>query len=75
MNDALVLYLVVAVNDLIHEGKGLGFGKGSSAGDHFGEVSAVAEFGDDVGVVAGVVDVVDFDDVLAVFEGFQDFNF
>jgi hypothetical protein len=51
---------------LIHEWNGFSFGKGFASGDEFGEVSSIAKLCDDVGIVFGVVDVVDFYDVFAV---------
>lgn len=75
MNDRAGVDLVVTVDDLVHEGDGLGLGEGPFVGDGFGEVSSVAELGDDVGVVAGVVNVIDFYDVVTVFEVFEDIDF
>lgn len=47
------------------------FREASTAGDEFGEVAAIAELGDDVCVVFGVIDVVNFYDVFAVLEAFE----
>lgn len=74
VNDAPGVDIVVTVDDLVHEGDGFVFGEAAAAGDEFGEVAAVAEFCDDVGVVFGVIDVVNFYDVFAVFEAFEDLD-
>lgn len=70
MDDGPGMDVVVSVDDLVHERDGLGLRDGATAGDHLSEVPAIAEFGDDVGVVFGVIDVVNFYDVIAVFECF-----
>lgn len=71
VDDSLVVYVVVAVDDLVHERDGLVLGEAAAAGDEFGKIAAIAEFGDDVCIVFGVIDVINFYDVLAVLEAFE----
>ena len=75
MDDASVLNLVITVDDLVHEGDGLGLGERAAAADHFSKVASFAEFCDDVGIVAGIVDVKDFYNVVTIFEAFENLNF
>lgn len=71
MDDTSGVNAVVTVDDLVHERDGIVLGEGSARRDHFGQISAVTEFCDDVGVVFGVIDVIDFYNVFAVFEKFE----
>lgn len=75
MDDAAGMNVVVAIDDLVHDGDGFCFWDGSAAGDQFGQVSSIAKFCDDVGIVFGVIDVINFYDVIAVLEYFEDVDF
>lgn len=74
MDDALVGYMIVSADDLVHEVDGLALGQVFFITDGLGEVPSIAQLGDDVGVVLCGVDVVDFDDVLGALQGFQHLN-
>lgn len=71
MNDCSIVEVGVACEYLVHVVDGFSFSEMFSRGDEFGEVSSIAEFSDDVGVVFGAEDVVKFNDVGAGFEGVQ----
>ena len=45
------------------------------SGDKFGQVPLIAELGDNVGIVFGGVNVIDFNDIFGVFEVFEDLHF
>lgn len=75
MDDAARVDVVVACEDLVHEGDGFSFRDTFASRDEFGQISSLAELSDYVGVVFGVVDVIDFYDVLAVLQSFEDFYF
>ena len=75
MNYSIGTDFRVAVDDLLDDGDGLGLGHSPFAGDHFGEVAALAEFGNYVGVILRRIDIEDLDDVFGVFESFQDLDF
>ena len=74
MNDRSHIDLVVTVDDLIHEGYSLSFRKRSLAADDLGKVASITEFSNNVCVVPCVVDVIDFYDVIAILEVFEDIN-
>ncbi len=64
MDDSVGVDIGVAIEDLVHKGHCFWFGNDLFVGDELGEITAFAEFGDDVGIILGVVDVIEFDDVL-----------
>ena len=66
--------LVVTVDNLIHERNSLSFWERPLAANHFSKISSITEFGNDVCVVASVVNVIDFDNVIAILEVFKDIN-
>jgi hypothetical protein len=75
VNDASGLHIVIAIDDLIHEFNSIWFIQALLAGDMFGEISAIAEFGDDIGVVLGVIDVIDIEYIFTVLECLEDLYF
>ena len=66
MNDSSGMHLVVTVDDLIHQRNGLSLRDRPLTADCFSEIPSFAQLGDDVGVVSCVVDVVNFDNVIAI---------
>ena len=68
------MHLVVTVDDLIHERNSLSFWDGPLTADGFGKITSFTKLSDDVGVVSGVVDIIDFDNVIAILQTFEDFN-
>lgn len=71
MYDSVVVDVRVAIDDLIHECHGLILRDNSLIGDELGEISAITEFSDDIGVVLGIVDVVNFYDIFAIFQNLE----
>ena len=67
--------VIVSSENLVHEGNSCSFRDNFPIGDEFGQISSLAEFSDYVGVVLGVVDVIDFYYVLAVLQRFEHFYF
>ena len=74
MDDSPGMHLVVTVDDLIHERNSLSLGDGPLTADCLGKVTSLAQLRNDVGVVPGVVDVIDFDNVIAILETFENFD-
>ena len=75
MNDAPCLHVVVSIDDLIHKRNCLTLRKALLAGDELGKITSITKLSYDVSVVLGVVYIIDFKDVVAVLEGFEDFYF
>jgi len=75
MNDAPYLQVVVSIDDLIHKRNCLTLGKALLAGDELGKITSITKLSYDVSVVLGVVYIIDFKDIVAVLEGFEDFYF
>lgn len=71
VNDSFSVDVVVAVDDLVHEGDGFVFWNTATAGDEFGQITTITELGNNVCVIFGVIDVINFYDVFAVLEGFE----
>jgi hypothetical protein len=67
--------MVVTVYDLCHEIECLMLWESFFSGDKFGQVPLIAELGDNVGIVFGGVNVIDFNDIFGVFEVFEDLHF
>ena len=66
--------VVVTVDYLCHEIECLMLWESFFCGDEFSQVALITEFGDNVGIVFGGINVVDFDDILGVFEVFEDLH-
>ena len=62
VDDLFVENLHVTENDLFQVLEGLRLGQALL--NDFGQISVLAEFGDDEGVLSGFVDVENFDDIL-----------
>ncbi len=75
MDDSPTENVVVSVDDLAHQLKGLIFRKCFFIRDEFGQIALVAQLCDDVGIVFGGVNIVNLDDIFGVLEGFEDFHF
>jgi hypothetical protein len=75
MNDAPCLHVVVSIDDLIHKRNCLTLGKALLAGDELRKITSITKLSYDVSVVLSVVYIIDFKDVVAVLEGFEDFYF
>lgn len=75
VNDASTINTGIPIKNFIHEGNGFSLGDLFSTGDEFGQVSTIAEFGDDVGIIFSIVDIVDFDDVFTILQYFEDVDF
>lgn len=71
MDDSSSLHVVVAIDDLVHQRNGLAFRQAPSTGDELGQITTITELGDDVGIIFGVIDVIDLKDVVAVLQRFQ----
>lgn len=71
VDDSFVVDVGVAIEDLVHELHCLILRQSLSGRDEFGEVSSLAQLGDDVGIVFSVVDVVYFYYVFAILQHFK----
>lgn len=74
MDNTLGVDVVVSIDNLIHQWDGVCLGNRALAGDLFSEVAPIAKLSDDVGIVFCVIDVINFDYVFAVPEGFKDLD-
>lgn len=74
MYDASCLHVVVAIDHLVHQRNGFSLSERAPARNIFREISTIAELSDDVCVVFSVVDVIDFEDVVAALKRLQDFD-
>jgi hypothetical protein len=75
MDDASSLHVVIAIDHLIHQRNGLTLRQAASTGDELGQIPTITELGDDVGIIFGVIDVVNLEYVVAILQRFQDFYF
>ena len=75
MDNCAWVDVIVSSENLVHEGNSFSFRDNFPIGDEFGQISSLAEFSDYVGVVLGVIDVIDFYYVLAVLQRFEHFYF
>lgn len=75
MDDSVGVDFGVALSDLFKNIDGLRFGQSSTRGDHVGEVAALAKFSNDIGVVFGGIDLINFYNVVGLFEGLEDLYF
>ena len=70
MDDAPLKNLVVTVDDLVHQRNSFCLRDGSPFANQLGQVPALTQLSDDVSIVLSVVNVVKFDDVVAILESF-----
>ena len=75
MDDSVGINISISIEDLIHEDNGFCLGDSLFGGDELGQITAIAQFSDDVGIIFGVIDVIEFDDILAIFQSFEYFYF
>lgn len=70
MDDAVGVNIGISIENLIHEDNGFCFGDGLFVGDELRQIATIAQFSDDVRIIFGVIDVIEFDDILAIFQSF-----
>ena len=75
MDDSVGVYLRVAIADLFEEIDCFAFGQSSARGDHVGEVTTLAKFSNNVSVVFGGIDLINFYNIVGLFEGLEDLYF
>ena len=75
MDDSSTENMIVPVDDLSHEIKGFIFRESFFVGNELGQVALITEFCDNVSIVFGGVNVINFNDIFSVFQGFKDLHF
>ena len=74
MDYAATINTGISIENLIHENDGLWLRNLSFVGDGLGEIASITKFRDDVCVILGIVDIVDFDDVLTILQNFENLD-
>jgi len=75
MDDSSRVDVVVSIKNLVHQYDSFNFRDGFSAGYELSQVASLAKFSDYIGIVFGIVDVIDFYYVLTVLQSFEYFYF
>lgn len=75
MNNSIGTYFRVPVHNLPQVVNGFFLGHSPPGGDKLGQIPTLAEFGNNIGIIFGGVDIVHFDNVLALLECLENINF
>jgi hypothetical protein len=75
MDNAVLVDSAIAVDDLFEDAERLGFGDDFLVFEKFGEVAALAKLSNDAGVIFGIEDFIELENVGDIFEQFEDFDF
>lgn len=75
MNYSIGADLGVTISNLAQVRDGLFFRESAFGGNEFGKVSPLAKFSNNIGIIFGGVDIVHFDNVLALLECLENINF
>ena len=75
MDDSVGVDFGVAFADLFEDIDCFAFGQSSTGGDHVRKVTTLTKFGDDISVVFGGIDLINFDNVVGLFERLEHLYF